>query len=347
MRVEGPAADLDWLLEFSRPWFTATASATRRVRLVRDDSLLHRAALADGVPFAIAAFELDQQTVRLEARSIDGSIVAADEAYGVVYVVAPDRSRIDVLAGRRNRGARTALMRVVREGVMIHARRTGHLLLHAAAVTDRTGCVVLAGKKNSGKTSLLLHLLHEVDTAFLSNDRVAINADEDSLVARGIPTVIGIGAAAQRLFLPLAEILRARESDHRRRSDEPSTAAPARCVVSPRQLCDALGVQAAATGNVRAIVFPTISPTASGIRLQRLHEGAAATRLEASCFGTAPFVASELFAPLETEIRGANATAILARLTHEVPCFDGILGPDAYRSEISLAGLMERAEAAT
>lgn len=349
IRVEGPAADLDWLLEFVSPWFTAREeSAKRCVRMVRDDAR-RDAAVANGASFDIAAFELDQHTVRLDARqSADGSIIAAEQTYGVVYVVAADRSRVDVLAGDRDRGARMALMRVVREPMMIHARRTGQLLLHAAAVTGRHGCVLLAGRKNSGKTSLLLHLLRGSAAAFLSNDRVAISAAEASFVARGIPTVVGIDAGVQRFFPALAETLRARGIDHRRRANEPAAAVgPARCVVSPRQLCAALDVPVEATGPVRAIVFPAISPAASGFRLQRLDGATAAARLEAGRFGTAPFASSALFAPPQTETGGAERTADLARrLPREVPCFDGILGPDAYRSEVPLARLLEQAEAA-
>lgn len=349
IRVEGPAADVDWLLDFSPPWLAAAESADQCVRLVRDDALRERAAGGDGVPITVAAFELDQGTVRLAAhRSIDGSLVAADEGYGVVYVVAAGGRHIDVLAGRRDRGARSALMRVVREALMIHARRTGHLLLHAAAVTGKNGCVVLAGRKHSGKTSLLLHLLRGAGAAFLANDRVAIAAAGGSLAARGIPTVIGIDPGAERFFPDLADVLRARGSDHRRGAHEPlPTVPPARCVVSPRQLCDALGVPAEATGAVRAIVFPVISPAASGIRVQRLPEAVASARLDASRFGQAPFAASELFAPPESEQGGADPAAIAARLAREVPCFEGILGPDAYRSEMPLARLLERAEAAT
>jgi len=349
VEVVGPAADLDWLLEFLDPWFSAAESADRCVRLVRDDARLERAAVAEGDPLAIAAFELDQQMVRLEARrASDGSIVAVDPAYRAAYVVAAGGRRIDVLARGRDSGARTALMRVVREGAIIHARRTGQLLLHAAAVHDRHGCLLLAGRKNSGKTSFLLHLLRRGDTAFLANDRVAISAGGGALVAQGIPTVIGIDAGTRTFFPGLADTLHARGCDHRRRSSEaPPAVEPARRVVSPRQLCDALGVQTVATAPVRAIVFPVIRATASGLRLQRLDEAAAGPRLAASLFGTPPFAASKLFAPADSASSGGDPASLLARLAREVPCFDGIAGPDAYRSEVPLAALVAHAEVAT
>ena len=63
----------------------------------------------------------------------------------------------------------------------------GWLICHAAGLVYRGNCLGIAGFSGGGKSTLMLHLLDNDETAYLTNDRLFIQADADQTMARGIP----------------------------------------------------------------------------------------------------------------------------------------------------------------
>jgi HprK-related kinase B len=60
------------------------------------------------------------------------------------------------------------------------------LICHAAALCAGERGMAIAGFSGGGKSTLMLHILEREGTAFLSNDRVFIRRDDDTLRMRGI-----------------------------------------------------------------------------------------------------------------------------------------------------------------
>ncbi|MGB5715681.1 MAG: HprK-related kinase B [Gammaproteobacteria bacterium] len=63
----------------------------------------------------------------------------------------------------------------------------GWLICHAAGLVHRGKCLGIAGFSGGGKSTLMLHLLDNDETAYLTNDRLFMKADAGHIMARGIP----------------------------------------------------------------------------------------------------------------------------------------------------------------
>jgi HprK-related kinase B len=63
----------------------------------------------------------------------------------------------------------------------------GWLICHAAGLVYRGKCLGIAGFSGGGKSTLMLHLLDNDETAYLTNDRLFMQAASGGIMARGIP----------------------------------------------------------------------------------------------------------------------------------------------------------------
>lgn len=66
-------------------------------------------------------------------------------------------------------------------------QQQGWLNCHAAALTVNGRALAMAGFSGGGKSTLMLHMLEQQGTAFLSNDRLFISQQQGQICAAGIP----------------------------------------------------------------------------------------------------------------------------------------------------------------
>ncbi len=265
IRVEAPGAVLEWLEEFLTPQvLVSSVSAPDRIIRFVVNAHEHRRLLEQG-PHpdggCVECFTLDHGIHSGTLWNDPDARTALDERAGVFYRCRPDNFEIDAIAAADRPGARVALMRIVREFVMMYAARAGSLLLHAAAVEIGGRAVVIAGPKHAGKTTMLLHALLHEGGRYISNDRVAIRVDGERAFVHGIPTIVSIREGTLALLPPVAAALAGTSYDFSRLLREclrPLSATESSrlegCNVSPRQLCHLLGVESCAGAPVSALV---------------------------------------------------------------------------------------------
>ncbi|MBX2832511.1 MAG: HprK-related kinase B [Rhodospirillales bacterium] len=66
-------------------------------------------------------------------------------------------------------------------------QHNGWSICHAAGLVRNGMALGLAGFSGGGKSTLMLHMLNESGTAFLSNDRLFVRRTDDGVMAAGIP----------------------------------------------------------------------------------------------------------------------------------------------------------------
>jgi hypothetical protein len=275
----------------------------------------------------VDAFVLDGRVVRLPARTgSDGRRAVLDRELDAVYVVAPDATRVEIVAGGSIAAARVAFMRVVRELAASEARRHGALLLHAAALGLGGRAVLLVGPKRAGKTTLLLRALAIPGATFVANDRVVVGPGAMA-VARGMPSIVAVrpevlgalGAVGERVrVLGYRHDLTMAEARRSGATPPPGGGAD----LTPAQLCDVLGVRAAAEDPIGAIVFPCATPGRGAPRLERLSAAAALPRLLDGLFGGPAAPVSAVFAdPAGPAGDGATVPSRCRHLLDRVPAF--------------------------
>ena len=277
IRVEAPVAEAAWLEEFLSPQFAVSRAGRPDCHARFDVSPARYTELAalgpDPGGRLVPCFTLDGGVLAGPAWNVPGETrVVFDEAAQVFYSRGPaERPTVEVIASEVTPAARVAIMRVVREWAMRHARRAGWLIAHAAAVALDGEALVFAGPKGAGKTTLLVHtLLHAAKASFIANDRTGLSLDGDKVVAAGIPTIVSLRPSAA--WDPGQEArLREAQYHHRHTLAEAATMRQAGTTrpasvwsLSPRQLCQVLGVESSASAPVRTLVFPSVDPSGSG-----------------------------------------------------------------------------------
>ena len=331
LRVEAPPATLRWLEEFLTPAFTVEAAErdTPRVTLQEDE---HRYAALSAEQAGAHTTELDcfindSHVISLPAWSASAHEVAAfQESFRAFYSVDRGARSVTVTSRPGNAGARTALMRSVRELAMNRALRRGGLFLHAAALAaDRLGALI-AGQKHAGKTTLLLYLLRASGADYVANDRVLLPAAASPAV-RGMPTIVTVRPQTVDFFPQLgAEIVARRYYHQRTLAEATDQAAPARAWpdgrfgISPAQLCAVLGVAPVDSCAPRVVLVPRITGDHDAGRLRELTRADALARL-----------------------RHARLSAGLRKKTSALFVFDGDLpSPAAEEEEATLAAFADR-----
>jgi hypothetical protein len=269
--VEAADEPLAWLHEFVTPHFASPdGRAADRVVTLTIDPREH-ARLASHGPHrqrtTRPCFTLDSGIVCGQVWDVPGADeVVLDEERDAFYRRQRDEpGRIEVVVARDGTDARIAIMRAVREYAMAYARRSGWMLLHAAAVSIGNETFVIAGPKRAGKTTLLLHALRNERGAYLANDRVALASEPSGLTVHGIPTIVVVRRDSASRFAGLAaQLTDARYHYRDRVADgraEPRAVTPmpaATWALSPPQLCHLLDVESRASARVTAVVFPSI-----------------------------------------------------------------------------------------
>jgi hypothetical protein len=341
-RVEGDEEPLLWLHDFIEPQFSAqdTDDPDETIRLVIDAHEHARLAACGPHPddLSKACFTLDSGIVSGRVwHGADGAEVVFEEARAVFYRRRPDEpSVVEIIAACDTTGARVALMRVVREYAMLHASRAGWLMVHAAAVCIGDDAFVIAGPKKAGKTTLLLHALHNERGTYVSNDRVAMHAGPSGPRVYGIPTIVSIRPESSAWFPGLDPKLIGVRFDGRAtvaEYDAPRDAAPPRAwSLSPRQLCEIVGAKSRAEARVAGLLFPQVDASTPGVTFEELGSEKAHRALREALFRPCPTngmfrIRDEVH---QTDLETA-AIAHATRVIAAVPTFLCRLGPDAYR----------------
>ena len=337
--VTAAPAHLAWLQEFLSPPFAAAplGAATHRVRYTTDPDR-YKTVLARGpAPGAkkLPCFAFDQRDVTYPVwRGAGTETVLFDAEFRSFYVIGGETADVEVVAHQDDHWPRVGLMRVVREIVMAHAEDSGALAMHGAAVGFGGGAAILVGPKRSGKTSLMFHALLQAGTTLIANDRVMLQGPEWRVT--GMPTVINVRRGTRTLFAsafapmgddPTLASLSAAERTRRiaKAAERPDGA----LVLNPMQLCEATGTERVGTTALKAIVFPRVDTDRSGLFLQRLDPGAARAQLPAALFQPASRLC--ISRGHDTTLPAvADVAGVLAAAADSVPCFECVLGEDAY-----------------
>jgi hypothetical protein len=336
------AGHLEWLDEFLTPWFARLDDVSSPedevvVSLRCDPDRGNRLAAFPRRPPTsfVAGFILDSRVVEHEVwHERGGERLTCDRDLDAFYRVSRRHPHVRILAGQSRVAARVASMRVVRELAMAHARRSGWLLLHAAAVEIGGRAIVIVGPKHAGKTTLLLQLLHAPGARFVANDRVLVHVAETPPRLLGLPSIVALRAGTLALFPRLEEqavqsgyafwetLVEARAA--------PGRQANARGVdVSPAQLCNLLSVDPSSGAPVGALIFPGLDSGRErrplGIDVQRLDSDSVKARLDDNQFGGANGArSSEAFGVSQAaESTGVASTqALCSTLARTVPAFE-------------------------
>jgi hypothetical protein len=255
-------------------------------------------------------------------------------------------AHIAVLAASRRPSLRIALLRILRELALARMPGGRYLQLHAAALGNADGGLILCGDRRAGKTSLLLHLLRSGRLDFISNDRaIAFVSTDGDVMARGMPTVVSIRAgtcgllpglqldriAAWKARMTLAEALDlpemgAGELRNVRPQSLPVNARVAKLSLSPAHLCHWLRVAPRAEAPLSVLLFPRVDPRQKGIGLSRLSPQNLAQRIESAQL---PPAASMLNGWPDVPV-AASSPRLPRQIADRVPGYDCVLGPDAY-----------------
>jgi hypothetical protein len=98
------------------------------------------------------------------------------------------------------------------------------------------------------------------------------------------------------------------------------------------QLCEITGAERAATTALKAIVLPRVDPDRQGLALQRLDPNVAAARLPSALFQPASRLC--LSRGRDAALPAiADTDGVLTAVAKSVPCFECVLGENAYSSE--------------
>jgi hypothetical protein len=334
-------SDLEWLEEFLAPSFVLSwrEEADVEIRLRSDPARFTELFRRGATPVRIDTFLLDTRVLRFPVCApFDHELVLYDETSRVFYLIDGDGKSVEILSHRVDRSTRTALMRVVREVGMIHARRRC-LLLHASCFAiDGQGVLVL-GAKGAGKTTLLLHALLDGAARYVTNDRVLVSEGPGGLVATGIPTIVSVRANSLRFFPPLSRRLAVHRGRHTDRLGEApltelaaDSLEPAAHNLSPAQLCFLTEAESIAVAPAAALLFPRITARKNGIELRSMSNEETLHRIEESRFGasTSRRSPSAFEFVLPHDPRGRGSVPSWDDLAGRTRAFECLLGRDAY-----------------
>jgi hypothetical protein len=350
-----PGQHLRWLEEFLTPAFAVGPldQSDWRVTVAEDEARYAAIVRSGPQPGAapVACFALDKDWICLPRwRSAEGLRSVVDEPACVAYEVDASGRCVTLVTSPGKVGVRPALMRVVRELAMYHARKRGGLLLHAAALAVGHHGLILAGEKNAGKTTLLVNLLRHGAARYVSNDRVLVSLAVSPPSVHGMPTIVSVRPGTLAFFPHLGAQLPDSGFHYRLTMQEVAAGRAAhrwsdgRFGLSPAQFCALLGVEQLGTCQAAAVVFPRIAEDERTIGLRQLSETEAVERLAQAVFGPPATLEMEWLLGAAGESMGAYtaATGSSDQLAVAVPCFECRLGRRAYESADAAAAITER-----
>jgi hypothetical protein len=334
-------SDLEWLEEFLAPSFVLSwrEEADVEIRLRSDPARFTELFRRGATPVRIDTFLLDTRVLRFPVCApFDHELVLYDETSRVFYLIDGDGKSVEILSHRVDRSTRTALMRVVREVGMIHARRRC-LLLHASCFAiDGQGVLVL-GAKGAGKTTLLLHALLDGAARYVTNDRVLVSEGPGGLVVTGVPTIVTVRANSLRFFPRLSGRLAVHRGRHTDRLGEApltewaaDSLKPTTYNLSPAQLCSLAEAESIAAAPAAVLLFPRITAWKNGIEIRSMSNEETLHRIEESRFGasTSRRSPSAFEFVLPHDPRGRGSVPNRDDLAGRTRAFECLLGRDAY-----------------
>jgi hypothetical protein len=367
IQVEGPARDVEWVVQFLGPSFSSRVKgeADWRVRMVRDQVAFEKRLKSgpDSRARRRPCFYLDTRTETLPLwRGPRGTTAVFDRDHEVFAFVRKNGSEVEILGPERKRLQRLALMRIVREHALSRLMGLSGLLLHASALVVEGRSALVIGEKRSGKTSLMLHSLWQGNgvpswsggpARYLANDRLWLSFHNGVPTARSFPTISSLRLSSLELFPQIAAKLK--ESTWvpavTLRESRLSSAAPAKpwngrkYTLSPVQLCRLLGVEASAAAPVGIVLFPRVTGRSGRIRITRMRSAEAETAFLRGLFraGT-PEKAGGVFAapgyPRRLDMEAT--TRRIHELFRQIPCYSVDLGLNAYSDKGWLERIKDR-----
>jgi HprK-related kinase B len=113
---------------------------------------------------------------------LDGRLVRKVRT-GVVFL----QSAADCIAAGPCLEHDSQVINFITSQMMNHLQQRDWLICHAAAIVHDDKTMAVAGFSGGGKSSLMLAMLEQADTKFLTNDRLFIKAEQGQILAAGIP----------------------------------------------------------------------------------------------------------------------------------------------------------------
>jgi len=339
---------LQWLAEFLSPWLTVGDEAICDYRLdFHVDRCGYeevRGTVGTSPSRHAESFVRDGQEVLYPvwSHSDDRETMVLDDIQ-VIYQLARLKRDVQILANAGAGRSRIAVMRAVRELLIVALRARGALLIHGAALAVGDRIVILAGPRHTGKTTLLLHLLLALKGRLVANDRVFVWPENDRFVAFGVPTIVSLRPGTLEMLPAVADRLaNSGFAWSLARAEVGLQAAPGRPNISPAQLCDLLGVEPSPGGPLAAIVLPTPAPR-DLLHVQRLTGQSAVDALTTAMFGgVGPWETAGLWLDpsFEDRPRAADTQIRCAAMAEQVPIFSCKIGPGVLAAPPALVELV-------
>lgn len=282
VRITGPARVTEWARRYFTPWWAVDDAA-----LGEAADLPVVAATVDPDRYADLADRITATSHRevtyaraplLLVPELDGAIGAVSAGDRLAYRSAPEDGLLEIV-GCDTEATATATARLAREVIRGQLVREGWAVLHAAAVARDDEVVLVCGGKGAGKTTTALTAATR-GWSLLANDRVFIRADLTGRV-RVLPwpaaAAIGLGLLDALGWLDTTRRrLMGGEPLHPTQDPRITTALRAgwreplwdghrelKAQFFADQLTDWFGLNLAHGGEAAALLFPTVSPSAS------------------------------------------------------------------------------------
>ena len=339
---------LQWLAEFLSPWLSVGDEPVCDYRLDfhvdRSGYDEVRGTVGTSPSRHADSFVRDGQEVLYPVRShSDGRETMVLDDVQVIYRLARLKRHVQILASAGAGRSRIAVMRAIRELLIVALRARGALLIHGAAVAVGDRIVILAGPRHTGKTTLLLHLLLALKGRLVANDRVFVWPENDRFVALGVPTIVSLRPGTLEMLPAVADRLaNSGFAWSLARAEVGQAAAPGRPNISPAQLCDLLGAEPSPGGPLAAIVFPTPAQH-DLLHVERLNAQAAVDAVTTAMFGgVGPWKTAGLWLDPSFEDRPSAADTQIrcAAVAEQVPVFAWKIGPSVLATPPALVELV-------
>ncbi len=208
------------------------------------------------------------------------------------FAVVQTAGTVTIVAGEQ--GARTQVMRALREIYLRESEKAGAILMHGGAfVRDGKSTVVVAGKSQGKTTTVLLNLLAD-GTDYLANDRVVVRVDEGSIFALPFPMAVRVGWGTMKALPPLQEQIEKLDGLYRPQDPRMQPAlqrdsgeatrfgADIKVEFTPLEVARIFKVRHSAGAPVERVIVPAISDK-SGIVVTALDRNEAVEVLRGQC----------------------------------------------------------------
>jgi hypothetical protein len=175
--------------------------------------------------------------------------------------------------------------KVIRHVITSELVQAGAVMFHAACL-ERAGVgIAIAGARNTGKTTTLCALLRSAGSAYVSNDKLLITSDSDSVHGIGWPTKVGVCIGTRlavpelRPFVPSGSLCLDRMNPDNLWNNPKSR------LFLPGDFARAFCAQRRRSTVIKYVVFPELHSSGSRPCLRPLNSRDFTARLQASVLG--------------------------------------------------------------